>query len=88
MIRPVTTYLSILLSLCLAQGAAAQSFALARASDELQQPGQTEGVLETAEIEIRGEIYEIGFTTDASGNAVYQGDIVLGTAAELFDLEG
>ncbi|MFG6531562.1 MULTISPECIES: M12 family metallopeptidase [unclassified Sulfitobacter] len=87
MIRPVKSYLSVLLSLFLAHGAAAQSFALARASDELQPPGQAEGVLETVDIEIGGQIYEIGFMTDASGNAVYQGDIVLGTAAELFDLE-
>ncbi|WP_306752400.1 M12 family metallopeptidase [Paracoccus actinidiae] len=87
MIRYFTGCLGVLFYLGLAQSAAAQDFSLARASDELRSPGQAEGVLETAEIEIGGEIYEIGFATDASGNAIYQGDLVLGTAAELFDLE-
>lgn len=87
MIRPVTLCLSVLLSLYLVQGVEAQNYALAHASDELQPPDQAESVLETAEIKIGGEIYEIGFATDASGNAIYQGDLVLGTAAELFNLE-
>lgn len=87
MIQSITFCLCALVSVCLMQGAAAQDFVLARAADELQPPGEAAGVLEIAEIQIGGEVYEIGFTTDASGNAVYQGDIVLGTAGELFDLE-
>lgn len=87
MIRPLSCCLSFLVSLGIAQSGAAQNFALARASDELLQPGLADGALENVEIEIEGEVYEIGFVTDAAGNAVYQGDIVLGTASELLDLE-
>lgn len=87
MTLPAKFCLGAVLSICLVQGVAAQDFKLARASDELLQPGQAGGDLQTAEIEIGGEIYEIGYVTDASGNAVYQGDIVLGPAFELLDLQ-
>ena len=69
----------------LAISAQAQENTLADAADELLflEEGRP---AETATVRIDGDDREITFVTDGAGQAIYQGDIVLGSSAEIWAL--
>ncbi|MDJ0630410.1 MAG: M12 family metallopeptidase [Rhodobacter sp.] len=77
--------LAVGLALTWTVSAVAQGFQLSDAADELRFV-ETSGQLETVDLRIEGELRSISFVTDDAGNAIYQGDIILGRAETLWEL--
>lgn len=76
-----------LLLVSLAGAAQAQENTLADAADELRFLAE-ERPVETVTLRIDGDNREFSFVTDDNGQAIYQGDIVLGDAETIWSLQG
>lgn len=77
---------ALLLCAAFACPAQAQESTLADAADELRFLAE-ERPVETVTLRIDGDNREISFVTDDNGQAIYQGDIVLGDAATIWSLQ-
>jgi hypothetical protein len=85
MISRLSFSLAALIAALISSTALGQAFDVSRAEDELRSLEGTNEV-ETVELMIDGQLKKIAFVTDANGLAIYQGDIVLGPAAEIRSL--
>ncbi|HRW16931.1 MAG: DUF1353 domain-containing protein [Rhodobacteraceae bacterium] len=82
-----TSHLTALAAVLAAPMALGQSFDISRGENEVRSFDAAENI-ETVDLLVEGQSWQISFVTDANGLAVYQGDIVLGDAEEIRSIAG